>query len=288
MRNVPTTTVHQWERPSGPWQRVHLDFLGPVDDKMFLIALCAYSKWPEVVVMNKGTTAKQIVKALRSMFATCDFPSQMHSDNAVQFLSHEFQQFMRSNGIRHTMSAIYHPNSNGPAEHFVAIFKCALKTMQSDKTSMDTKIACFLITYHTSVNSSTGEIPSVLMTGKRLRTRLDLVEPTEQNYKPKPNHSERQFYIGQAVAVREYRACRTNKWIPGIISDKHGHLMYSVRISSPDGSVTFKRHVDQILPRQNADVDLNTSDMDQDIPTATFTMNQGPSNQPPPPLPAAE
>ena len=196
----------------------------------------------------------------------------------------------------YTTSAIYHPNSNGQAERFVAIFKHALKTMQSDKTSLDTKTARFLIIYRTGVNSSTGEIPSVFMTGRRLHTRLDLVKPTEQNYKLKPNHSERQFNIGQAVAVRDYRA-RTNKWIPGILSDKHGHLMYSVRISSPSGSVTFKRHVDQIIPRQNAVIDLDTSVMDQDIPTATSTMNQGPSNQqpplpppppPPPPPPAVE
>ena len=86
-------------------------FSRTVKDKMFLIAVCAYSKWPEVVVMNNGTTASQTVEALRSMFATWGLPSQIHSDKGVQFVSHEFQQFMRSNGIHHTTSAITHTHT---------------------------------------------------------------------------------------------------------------------------------------------------------------------------------
>jgi len=283
-RDMPSSTVHQWERPSAPWQRVHVNFLGPVHGHMLLVAVCAYSKWPEVVVMKEGTTASQTIEALRKIFATWGLPSHLHSDNGVQFTSKEFQQFVKANGIHHTTSAVYHPNSNGQAERFVAIVKRALKTMQSDKASLETKIARFLFSYRTSVNSSTGEIPSVLMTGRRLRTRLDLVKPTERNYKPKRNQSERHFAIGQTVAVRDYRA-KTNKWIPGVISDKHGSLMYSVLITTPNGTVTFKIHVDQIIPRENLATDTEHSDfaMDPEIPHTPSQSNQ----QIPPTPPAA-
>ena len=40
----PTTTLHPWNWPAKPWQRVHIDFAGPFMDKMFLIVVEAHSK----------------------------------------------------------------------------------------------------------------------------------------------------------------------------------------------------------------------------------------------------
>jgi transposase InsO family protein len=129
--------------------------------------------------MKNGTTSTQTTDALRNIFAMWSLPQQLHADDRPQFVSREFQQFMTSNGICHTTSAIYHPSSNGQAERFVAIFKRALKLMKSEPGSLEAKIARFLLTYSTFVNSSTGEIRSVLMTGRRSRTRLDLTKPAQ-------------------------------------------------------------------------------------------------------------
>uniref|UniRef100_A0ABM0M6B6 Uncharacterized protein K02A2.6-like n=1 Tax=Saccoglossus kowalevskii TaxID=10224 RepID=A0ABM0M6B6_SACKO len=43
----PTTPMHPWEYPKGPWDRVHIDFAGPFLNRMFLIVTDAYSKWME-------------------------------------------------------------------------------------------------------------------------------------------------------------------------------------------------------------------------------------------------
>jgi hypothetical protein len=260
--NMPANTVHQWERPAGPWQRIHADFLGPVMGQMFLVVVDAYSKWPEVVVMKQGTTSAQTINVMRNLFAVWGLPQQLHTDNSPQFISAEFQQFMKSNGIRHTTSAVYHPSSNGQAERFVAIFKQALKSMKSEIGSLDAKLARFLFTYRTTVNTSTGEIPSVLMTGRRLRTRLDLVKPTPKNYSLRPNRQEIYFETGQAVWIRDYRQ-NCAKWIPGIIESKCGHLMYMVQVTIDKISTTWKRHVDQIINREEREgttqVDIETS-----------------------------
>lgn len=61
------TPVHPWEYPEGPWRRVHLDFAGPVEGKVFLVAVDAYSKWPEVVMMQ-DTTASPTIQELRTLF----------------------------------------------------------------------------------------------------------------------------------------------------------------------------------------------------------------------------
>ena len=37
------TPVHPWEYPEGPWRRVHLDFAGPFEGKIFLVMVDAYT-----------------------------------------------------------------------------------------------------------------------------------------------------------------------------------------------------------------------------------------------------
>jgi len=163
---------------------------------MFMIVVCTYSKWPEVIVMNEGVTASQTIEALRSLFAIWGLPLHLHSDNGLQFTPKQFEQFMKANGIHHTTSAVYHPSSNGWAKRFVATFKRARKTMDADtNSSLQTKIARFLITYRNATNSSTGELPSVLMTGRRLHTRLDLIRPTTKNISPQPKDIHRELLL---------------------------------------------------------------------------------------------
>jgi len=91
---------------------------------MYLIAVDAHSKWPEVVQM-KTTTATQTIIVLRQMFCAYGIPEQLVSDNGPQFSSTEFAQFCSANGIKHIRVAPYHPSSNGLAERFVQTFKTA-------------------------------------------------------------------------------------------------------------------------------------------------------------------
>ena len=45
----PVAPLHPWVWPTKPWQRIHVDFAGPFMGRMFLLAVDAHSKWPEVV-----------------------------------------------------------------------------------------------------------------------------------------------------------------------------------------------------------------------------------------------
>jgi len=247
-RHMPPTTVHPWQRPPGPWQRIHADFLGPVHNCMFLIVVDAYSKWPEVQCM-RNTTASETIEAFRKLFSTWGLPLQLHTDNGPQFVSAEFEHFVKANGVKHTTSPIYHPPSNGQAERFVATFKRALNAMKPDDCSLQTKISRFLLTYRPTVNTSTGETPSSLMLGRRIRTRLDLIKPVPKNYEIKRKQQYRTFSVGQPVFVRDYRA-NTKKWISGVIHEKLGNFVYNISVYTPYGHAIWKRHADQIISRQ--------------------------------------
>ena len=54
----PKALLHPWAWLTVPWQRVHVDYTGPVSGKMLLIIVDAHSKWPEVFTMSSTTFEK--------------------------------------------------------------------------------------------------------------------------------------------------------------------------------------------------------------------------------------
>ena len=102
------------------------------------------------------------------------------TDNAPNLSSSEIEEFLRRNGIKHTLSPPYHAASNGLAERAVQIFKQGLKKMQEG--TLSDRIARFLFTYRNTPQTTTGISPAEFLFGRRLRSRLDLLKP--DLYKP--------------------------------------------------------------------------------------------------------
>ena len=47
VQSLPATTpLHPWSWPTEPWERIHIDFLGPLRGSMRLVVIDAHSKWP--------------------------------------------------------------------------------------------------------------------------------------------------------------------------------------------------------------------------------------------------
>ncbi|GFS81245.1 uncharacterized protein K02A2.6 [Trichonephila clavipes] len=107
----PKSKVHYWEYPSMPWERIHVDFAGPIFEHTFFLIVDAHSKWLEVYPM-KVTTTKKTIECLRDSFERFGLPRVLVSDNGSQFTSYEFQRFMHKNGVRHKTSAPFKPSSN--------------------------------------------------------------------------------------------------------------------------------------------------------------------------------
>ena len=73
-----------------------------------------------------STTTERTIDELCLIFATHGLSEEVVSDNGPQFTSAELAEFMRKNGIKHTLVPPCHPQSNGAAERSVRVVKDAL------------------------------------------------------------------------------------------------------------------------------------------------------------------
>lgn len=92
------------------------------EGKSFLVMVDSHSKWVEVKLMT-STTAQKTVEVVRSVFASYGLPVEVVTDTGPQFASSEFQEFLHKNGVKHTLTPPYHPQSNGAAERAVQTMK---------------------------------------------------------------------------------------------------------------------------------------------------------------------
>lgn len=99
----------------------------------------------------------------------------MVTDNGPSFTSKEFQTFLSDNGIVHTLTAPYHPSSNGLAERAVQTVKNGIK--RTPRATVQEKLSKFLFTYRITPQTTTGIAPAQLLMGRRLRSRLDRLFP---------------------------------------------------------------------------------------------------------------
>ncbi|XP_058017979.1 uncharacterized protein K02A2.6-like [Ahaetulla prasina] len=238
----PTAPIREWERPQGPWSRIHIDFAGPFHGQTFLVVVDAYSKWLEIILM-RSMTAEAVISVLRHLFVTHGLPDTLVSDNGPQFMATQFEGYLAEEGIRHVLSAPFHPATNGLAERFVRSAKEALSRIKPG--DWQTKIDTFLAVQHRTPCVTTGRSPAELLMGRKLRCPLDRLNP---NYTPdgyKGVHGKtREMATGDLVWAHNYSEGPT--WLAGTILEITGPKSYLIELG--DGRV-WKRHIDQIRKR---------------------------------------
>ena len=158
-------------------------------------------------------------------------------DNGPQFTSTEFEQFCTSNGILQRSSAAFKSSTNAQAERVVQILKSAIKQAHLTIADVDAVIANHLLVYRTTPHSTTGEPPSLLLIGRRLRNRLDLLTTSAEKYvearqyitmlSRNAHRGFRTFSAGDSVVATNFG--RGGKWVSGVVTEVLGYRHYIVR-----------------------------------------------------------
>ncbi|KAL0882706.1 hypothetical protein ABMA27_001129 [Loxostege sticticalis] len=299
----PRAPLHLWEFPLVPWQRLHADFAEYLG-KRYLILVDAHSKWIEALPMTR-TDSQSTITALMSVFSRFGLPSQLVTDNGPPFFSQEFKDYCIKNCIKHVTAAPYRPQGNGAAENAVKTIKKVLKPAVHSGENVLQALNKFLLHYRNCDHATTGVPPAVLLTGRRMRTRLDALRPdiasvaqaaqqrqvTNAGGTPGP-----QLQVGEPVLARDYSS-RSEKWSLGTVTKVTGPVSYRVDIG--DG-VEWRRHRDQILPVGNksrlslsrASIgtqkgEKNSSDLEENYEDASEEPGETPNEHCAPPAPRA-
>ena len=175
----PPEPMQRVEPPSGPWQDVAIDVLGPLPSgENLLVVVDYYSRFFEVVIM-RSTTSQKIIEVLTPIFVRYGYPFSLKSDNAPQFVSEEFEDFLNKHDIEHRKSPPLWPQANGEVERQNRTLLKSLKVAEVDGKRWQDELNEFLLAYRTTPHSSTGATPAYLMFGRELKTKLPELRPNK-------------------------------------------------------------------------------------------------------------
>lgn len=123
------------------------------------------------------------------------------------------------------------------------------------KDTLHLRLQKFLLAYRKAPHATTKESPANLFLHRRLRSRLDVVKPEvggriaynrfkQTMARPRRDHD---IAVGDRAMARNYRGRPI--WVPGVVVVQSGHLSFTVRVTTPRGSFTWRRHKYQLLRR---------------------------------------
>ena len=253
-KSMPKVMDHPWVRSTKPMQRVHIDYAGEFQGNHWLLIVDSYSKWPEVIKLGHNTTAEATIKALRKSFCSSGIPNIVVSDNGTQFTSDKFENFMKSNRIKHILCPTYSPKSNGLVERFVQTFKAAMKKMKETSSDIDKNLANFLLAYRNTPHSLTKQPPSVLYTGRTLRSNMHQLRPSDQTVTDQVHPEREEVLLENRTKDRSFvdkqpvwvQPDKEKVWYPATVLRQHGKspvydLQYNNRV--------ITKHTDKIKRR---------------------------------------
>ena len=270
-RMPPASVPHPWVKPSGPWERVHLDFCGPFFNAMWLVVICAYSKWIEVIRMS-STKSGPVIHELRTLFSRFGIPRVIVSDNGPQLVSHEMSDFMARNGVKHILIPSYHPASNGQAESIVGKFKSGMKRMMLKNPDIMCNLANWLMGYRNTPHPATGIEPSMAMMGRRARNALSMLHPLNNSRRHNKLLAHEQKVIEKETVKRQFSVgenvlfwnTHRQSWCRGTIKELLGSKVFL--IETDEGQT--RKHLDQIT-KEGHSISEKTAALDSLEPLPT-------------------
>lgn len=121
-------------------------------------------------------------------------------------------------------------------------FKNKLNSTDNSSGQLQKNLDLVLLAYRRVLHSPAGKLPAMVMFGRQIQKRLELLLPRNKNR----SNVERQqtmkvLRIGYRVFTRDY--LDKQKWKCGVVEARMGDAHYSIKL---DDGRRWKRHIDQI------------------------------------------
>ena len=104
----------------------------------------------------KSTTSRKIIEAISPMFSKFGIPFFLRTDNGPQFVSEEFETFLRSHCVEHRRTTPLWPQANGKVERQNRYLLKCLQIAHSEKKNLRTELVTWLTACRSTRRSDRG------------------------------------------------------------------------------------------------------------------------------------
>jgi hypothetical protein len=219
---------HSWPKSSQPFDRLHVDYAGPVEGFYFLVVVDAATNYPFVFKTTTQDTSQTLIK-LREVFALFGLPRCLVSDNGPAFRSDAFKQYMSQRGVELWHTPVCHPKSNGLAERFVGHLKLHLKITEG-KGDLDSRLQVFFLLQYRCASVHSGDSPAERLLSFKPRLPALLASP------------------GQPILYQRFQA-HSSTFEPGVVLSTSGKSCINIYDESRDTVHVRHQEQDKHLPQ---------------------------------------
>ena len=176
--------------PANNWEFLALDLKGPLLTDESIMALNDYRSRYPVASILKSTNTSNMIDKLEACFIMFGYPHEIIIDKGPQFISTEFDQYLKQRKIIHGETSTYWPSANGEVERFNRTLMKTIKCAMTESKDWRKELQSFLLAHRTTLHSATNIAPADLFF----------------QYKPNngiPQHNSLQKKVRNALTARD-------------------------------------------------------------------------------------
>jgi len=157
--------------PHAPNEKISIDIMGPFEitnkgNRYILVIQDYLTRYILVEPLIDKSTASIIRALWYSWLRYFGKPKEFLSDNALEFTSNEFKTLCDKLHTKHTLTSIYHPQSNGKNERSHLILTEYIRHYINEQEQWDMILPQAMLTYNCTINKNTGYTPYELQFGR--------------------------------------------------------------------------------------------------------------------------
>jgi len=172
---VPAVPIQQYDSPSMPWDRVHIDLTGPFTrstrgNTHIVVIKDALTRYVETIPIIQPTAYWVAMAFIVNIIYRHGSVGTLISDNGREFVNKLWRQVTHLLNIKHITTTPYNPRANGLAENHMRSMKDAISIYCDEtQTDWDLHLNGITMSYNTTINSQTGFTPYYMLHGKEAR-----------------------------------------------------------------------------------------------------------------------
>jgi hypothetical protein len=169
-----------------PFEIITSDIVGPFNvtsngNKYILVICDHFSKWVQAYAIS-NMEAVTVAKCFYNYFMTFGLPSNFLTDQGTNYMSALIREQLALLDIKQLRTTPYHPQCDGLSERFNRTLLSMLRCYSEQNDNWDELLTSLCFAYNTSVHSSTGVQPFVVVYGRFPKLPIDLMFPEAKTH----------------------------------------------------------------------------------------------------------